>query len=394
MRAPTLPRSAYLLFVWMAICASVAIGQDATDAGYPGAYPHSATAPSVTTPQSQPAPTATMSSNAVSPSVEPWNQIERLPPILAPPAQLLEPAPKYGDNFTSSLLLPDDPDPAGAAYKKPPPGLRRAGFFQGINLGGAWLATGGGHDALGIAESRVDAEFALPSPIRQSVILIKPGFGVHRFDCPGGYDVPDDVYDASVAFGLRGHYSERLAYQFSVAVGSYSDFENSSSQQVRLRGYGLALWKWTRTVDLTVGVAYTDLEDWPVLPLGGLVIRPDDRQEWEITFPRMAYSRRLEPWPVPGVTLAPRDPEDPEYWGSVGLELGGGCWRVQTWNDTTDNLTYRDWRLTLGLQRKQLHAYDLNFEVGYVFARRIEYEDDHESFAPDDTVSLTLTGRF
>jgi hypothetical protein len=285
------------------------------------------------------------------------------------------------------LLLPDnEPDPEAAAKKNLPPGLRRAGCFQGVTLGGAWLATGGGRDALGMAESNVEAEFVLPSLIPESFVTVTPGFGVHRFDCPGGYDVPDDVYDASVGFGLRGRRSERLSYQFNVAVGSYSDFDNSSGDQVRVRGYGSALWKWTPKVDLMFGVAYVDLEGWPVLPLGGLVVRPDDAQTWNLTFPRMNYSRRLGNTGAIGRAT--------EYWGSVGLEMGGGRWLVRTRNDTTDDLTYRDWRLVLGLEQKTLDAYDLNFDVGYVFARRIEYDDDHESFAPDDTISLTLTGRF
>ena len=314
--------------------------------------------------------------------------IERLPPVDGFAPKAVDPAAKYGQDFPGGLLLPDDDvvEQEQAAAKGLPPGMRRAGCFQGISLGGSWLATGTGNDALGIAESNIQCEFVLPSLVPQSFMTITPNYGIHRFDNPGNHDIPGEVHDAAVGFGMRGRCNERLSYQTNVAVGSYSDFENGSGDQVRVRGYGSGMWKWSPTVDLTFGVAYVDLEDWPVLPIGGLIIRPDELQVLRITFPRMAYSRRLCTSGKCGCLS--------EYWGTISLELGGGSWIVQTRNDTTNEMTYRDWRLAIGLQKKRLETYDLNFDIGYVFGRRIEYEDEHESFAPDDTFSLTLTGRF
>ncbi|HLA85408.1 MAG TPA: hypothetical protein VJL29_11495 [Thermoguttaceae bacterium] len=320
--------------------------------------------------------------------------IERLPPIDSYLPQPVDPAAKLTQQFPGGLMLPDNEEIQSAegqpAKKTLPPGLRREGCFQGITLGGSWLATGSGHDALGLAESSVEAELVLPSLVPESYLTIAPSYGIHRFDNPGGYDIPDEVHDAAVAFGIRGRANERLSYQAKVAVGCYSDFDNESSEQVRVRGFGMGLWKWNSTVDLMFGVAYVDLQNWPVVPIGGFVIRPDDGQEWRVTFPRMAYARRLC---ASGALGRPT-----EYWGSVGLEMGGGRWAVRTesdtTDDTTDDMTYSDWRLVLGLEQKTLDAYNLNFDVGYVFGRRIEYDDEHESFAPDDTISLTLTGRF
>lgn len=122
------------------------------------------------------------------------------------------------------------------------------------------------------------------------------------------------------------------------------------------------------------------------MPIGGFIIRPDEWQSLELTFPRMAYSRRLGMSGTFGRMT--------EHWATIGLEMGGGRWTVRRRNDTTGDLTYSDWRVTLGLEQKTLGLWDLKFDVGYVFGRRLEYADEHESYAPDDTVSLSLTGCF
>ncbi|MBN1591133.1 MAG: hypothetical protein JW888_16585 [Pirellulales bacterium] len=377
MRGPTTRRMAYLLPAWLACCAFASAQQGVDDARAPR------------TTQTVEATTAAVvgSYDPAASDTRPY-LIERLPPVAdAAAAEWVDPTPKYGQDFPGGLLLPRDGlDDGESANKTLPPGMRRAGVFQGVSLGGSWLATGTGHDALGISASSIRGDLVLPSLIPESYLAITPGFGVYRFDCPGNYDIPDDVYDASVGFGLRGKHSERLSYEVNVSVGSYSDYENSSDDQVRVRGYGSVLYKWNPTIDVLAGVAYVDLQDWPVLPVVGFIVRPDDDQILKLGFPEMGYSRRL------GVTGA--FGRHTEYWGSVGLEMGGGRWVVERNDDSTDWLTYRDWRLVLGLRQKTLDAYDLKFDVGYVFARRIEYDDNRESFAPDDTVSLTLTGRF
>lgn len=189
--------------------------------------------------------------------------IERLPPIDGSTPLWVDPAAKYGQEFAGGLVLPDN-NPLQreeSAKQGLPPGLRRHGFFQSVTLSGAWLATGSRPDGLGLGASSVRAEFVLPSLLPESFVLLSPVFGAYSFDNPGPYDVPDHVYDAAIGYGLRGRLSDRLSYQTKVVVGSYSDFGNDSSDQVRVRGYVSGLWKWNSTVDLTFGMAYIDLED-------------------------------------------------------------------------------------------------------------------------------------
>ncbi|NLE36680.1 MAG: hypothetical protein GX621_01490, partial [Pirellulaceae bacterium] len=198
--------------------------------------------------------------------------------------------------------------------------------------------------------------------------------------------LPEDVFDATVGFGIRGRLAPRLSYQGNVSVGSHGDFQDSDVLTARVRGYFSGKWEWNPTVDLMVGVAYTDLEDWPVLPVGGLVIRPNDAQILNLTFPRSSYLQRIAAIGILGRRT--------EYWGLIGIELEGGRWDVEMTDGSFDDLTYRDWRVVLGIEQRTLDAYKLNFEIGYVFARRLEYERSDISYTPDDTFSMTLTGRF
>jgi hypothetical protein len=315
------------------------------------------------------------------------SEMKRLPPIDGATPTTLEPTAKYGD-IPAGLSLPDEDVIADemSARQGLPPGMRRKGFFQSAAFGGSWLVRGPGRDALGISASSVRADFIVPSLLPQSFLTLAPEFRVNRFDDPGTYELPADVYDAAVNFGIRGRLTPECAYQFNVSVGSHSDFDNNDSSQVRVRGYGTGKWTWTPNWDLMVGIAYTDLEDWPLLPVGGLIVRPSEIEVLELTFPRMSYARRIGIHDGLG--------RHTEYWGLVGIELTGGRWSVHMNDDSVDELTYRDWRFVFGLQQRTLNAWDLNFEIGYVFARRIEYDDTNISYAPDDTFSMTLTGRF
>jgi hypothetical protein len=48
----------------------------------------------------------------------------------------------------------------------------------------------------------------------------------------------------------------------------------------------------------------------------------------------------------------------------------------------------RDWRFTLGWERKMNGGAGLGLEVGYVFARDFEYAHTGPVYEPDDTLLL------
>jgi len=280
----------------------------------------------------------------------------------------------------------DDPTPVTPPSpiidEEPPAGLRRCGFFQDVHFDATWLSEGAGPVPLGIADLELYGTLAMRSPVPQSVLLLRPGVGVHFFDNPAGLDLPDQVYDAYLNTILKGQFNDRWSYNLQLSLGVFSDFDNSSEDQFRIRGHGIGIWKWTPYVDLVFGAAYTDLEDWQVLPVGGLIWQPHEAKRYEILFPRARFAHRF-------YKDSPRK-SAPEYWAYLGLELAGGTWTIRRVDDSANTISYSDWRFFLGIERMIQRNLTLDFEVGYVFSRKLNYEDGGPEIYPENTLMLRM----
>jgi hypothetical protein len=78
-----------------------------------------------------------------------------------------------------------------------------------------------------------------------------------------------------------------------------------------------------------------------------------------------------------------------EDWWFVGAELGGGEWAIQREAGFDDLVSLTDYRVTAGLERKSIdYLVGMRVEIGYVFARELEYRSGTPSFDPSDTVLL------
>jgi hypothetical protein len=68
--------------------------------------------------------------------------------------------------------------------------------------------------------------------------------------------------------------------------------------------------------------------------------------------------------------------------------LGGGTYAVRRSAGFDDEMTLRDFRLILGIERNSKQGLSGRAEIGYVFGRTIEFERDATEFQPRDTVLL------
>ena len=107
-----------------------------------------------------------------------------------------------------------------------------------------------------------------------------------------------------------------------------------------------------------------------------LIWTPSDAIKLELVAPRPRIARRI--------TYA----GDVEDWLYLAGEFGGGTWAIRRASGVDDLVTYRDWRIVLGIERKALHALDARLEVGYVFARQIEFAGPTADLTPGDTLML------
>ena len=74
-------------------------------------------------------------------------------------------------------------------------------------------------------------------------------------------------------------------------------------------------------------------------------------------------------------------------WVYLGGEFGGSTWAIRR-AAANDVLTYRDFRLLLGVERKALGGLDTRLELGYLFCREIRFASTAADIEPSDTVML------
>jgi len=256
----------------------------------------------------------------------------------------------------------------------------RDGIFQGVSFTGTWLAKPAGND-LGWSDLYLDANFGFPLPTRESPLIVTPAFGVTYFDGPTVPDLPARVYDATLEFRWLRRLNDRWAMDVAVQPGVHSDFQSDQSKAFRIAGRGVAIFDWTPTTKIVLGIAYLDRQDVSLLPAAGVIWTPSDDWRFELVAPRPRVAWRVGQCSMPACV---------EHWAYVAGEFGGGQWAIVRASGADDVATLRDYRVILGLERKVVGGVSGRVEVGYVFGRVLEYASATPDFRPDDTVMLRL----
>ena len=302
-------------------------------------------------------------------------QVVRLPSVMPPseespgrvvshPGSSAEPPP-----LPEVVVEPENPD-------RPPDA--RDGVFQKLIFTSTWLHSGTS-DGLGIAEQELKTVLGFPFPSRRSPLVVTPGFGVAYLDEPAGVDLPARLYAATVQLRWWKRLTPRFGIDFGFTPGVFSDFEQGSDEALRLPGYVAARLEWTPRLDVMLGAAYLDRDDVSVLPIGGLVWKPHADLRLELVAPRPRVARRVYWW---GACT-----EQVQDWAYLAGEFGGGTWAVRR-AIGDDVLTYRDFRVLLGVERKALAGLDARLEIGYVFGRELEFDSATPDVEPEDTVMV------
>ena len=131
-------------------------------------------------------------------------------------------------------------------------------------------------------------------------------------------------------------------------------------------------------LDLVLGVDYLDRGDIKLLPVAGLIWTPRPELRFELVFPR----------PRAVFQLTDR------YRLYLAGELGGGTWAINRPALGDDLATYRDLRVSLGLEHVDKGNQRSALEIAYLFARRLKYASAIGDMPFDDAVMLRLVTRF
>jgi hypothetical protein len=208
------------------------------------------------------------------------------------------------------------------------------------------------------------------------------GYGYHFLDGPVQTDMPSKVFDFTWGLHWSGEIMEDWSASLTGRVGVFSDFEDSARDGWRFPAEAVVFHDWTESVRGVLGVKYLDRENLRALPVLGMIFRPDDRVRLEAIFPepRVAWRVHVD--------------EGTENWLSFSGEIGGGEWAIERSNtDLADIATYNDYSAVLGFHHYTVGQMEQAFELGYTFARELEYRSGVGDFDPEDIFFLRWTTR-
>ena len=255
----------------------------------------------------------------------------------------------------------------------------RSGMFQKLIFTGTWLARTG-PDSLGMSELELSSVLAFPIPSRSFPLIVTPGFGVHYLEGPESRDLPPRVYDAYAQFRWMRRLSPSWGIDLAITPGVFSDFEQSSDEAFRITGHAATAWTASPTLDFVLGAAYIDRQTTKVLPIAGIVWKPNNDVKFDLVFPHPRIARR----DLPRGCMHRRR-------AGLGLRVGRTGRRHlgrPAQRRRSDMVDYTDYRLILGAEHKALGRLDYLIEVGYVFGRKIRFASDTPRLDPNDTVMV------
>lgn len=312
-------------------------------------------------------------------------------------------APSFASPGNSGGLVPPSSDPwqgqpyNGASGEGAAPGLdlvprdtdgsvfwgEKIRFLQGPRVRYTWLGGGGSSSSVGITDVDASIVFAIPNFLRRGQpFYVAPSFGLHLWDGPfppNSGDLPSKAYSAYLDAGWRSDPTRNWSTELGARVGVFTDFNTLTTGSIRFLGQGLVHWQATPAVTLRLGVAYLDRNGIKMLPVGGLLWQPNNQTRFDFYVPTPKLSQYL-------TTFGNYD-----FWWYVGGEFGGGSWTIKRADGSNDSVDINDVRLTLGLefgsQGLLAEGRRLGFvEMGYVFAREIEY-----LVSPSDSFNMAGT---
>lgn len=242
--------------------------------------------------------------------------------------------------------------------------------------------------ALASYESRVQVPlypiFGPPPP------FLNLGYSYTDLNAPAALDLPSDLYDYSFGFSWMRPINDRWMLRTMLSTALATDNRNNSSDAWQFRGGFFAMYRPNEQWTWIVGALALGRNDIPAVPAVGAIWQPNEALRFDLTLPQ------------PKVSFLLLDNGPRQQWGYIGAGLNGGTWAYERSGGIDDQLTYRDWRLVLGWQSTPTPEPGMRFtrgrklgvELGYVFARKFEFESGLPDVTLDDSLMLRVTASF
>ncbi|MBQ9874719.1 MAG: hypothetical protein IJM30_09665 [Thermoguttaceae bacterium] len=229
---------------------------------------------------------------------------------------------------------------------------------------------------VGLLEGGTSLYFAIPCDtmrgvnINNGVFRLNPSFDYTGFQWPKNYPLwlklPNNVFDAGLATSFSFSAND-LDATVEVKVGVASSFKKVTSKAIYVRGRaeGSLPVDDDRLVRILGGVAYYGRIKFKLLPVAGVVWRPNARNELRLVFPDPRWGHFLT------------KVNETDWWFYVQGDFGGGRWLMsdplhKIGGKTSYNFDYDDYRVSVGLRFDCPKGVVGSFDVGGAFGREVK----------------------
>ncbi len=185
---------------------------------------------------------------------------------------------------------------------------------------------------------------------------------------PPGPQLPEQVYALTTDFQVEQPLSRKLSLTVGATPGLYTDWENLSSEAVRVPGRIFLSYMKSPKLILIGGVVYTAQPELPIIPAAGLIWIPSEKWRLELIAPRPRLVYRAN--------------ERLQLYGQFSFDSSTYAIHAAGRDDL---LEYRDFRVSMGTEWTTKQKLRLYGEVGAAFARDLDL-----MFQPDNTIDPGL----
>lgn len=240
---------------------------------------------------------------------------------------------------------------------------------------GAWWPKSDSSDAggqVGLGEFRMKLGRAVKID-RQLRLTPELSYAQVEVSAPAAARLPGSLYSTTLGLRLDHQRDREFGYSLFLAPGIAGDYRAIGSDDVRVRLGVIGRFSTTQRLTLLAGLIYSQgYHSLPVLPIVGLVYRPDERWTISIAAPR------------PGVSYA----LTPELKLALNGEYHGTEYQLHQESLGARVIRYRDFRVTGGAEWNLADRVTGEIAAGYAFARKfIFYEQfaaGHSDISLDD----------
>ncbi|WP_278471913.1 DUF6268 family outer membrane beta-barrel protein [Gimesia maris] len=210
------------------------------------------------------------------------------------------------------------------------------------------------------------------------------GYSFTQIDAPAALDLPQSLNEFSFGMAWMRPINEKWMARYMLNGAFASDMDNTSSTAWQIRGGMFAMYRPNETWNFAFGALATGQSDLPVLPVLGAIWQPRPSLKVDLMLPS------------PRISLLLSESESRQHWAYVGGGFSGGTWAYRRANGSGERLNYREFRFVLGWEAtppKKPGSFGssgtkVNAEIGYVFGRKFEFDNNVPDIKVDNTLLL------